>query len=178
MWGVSLKHSVLTSFLCGEFLLHIPCWIYFYVGSFSYTSHACFFYFFYFNLGSFSYTSCVGFIFMSGVSLKNPVLTSFSCGEFLLHIPCNLCFYMGSFSYTSHAAFIFMQGVSLTHPVLSWFLCKELHIPCWHYFILFLSWEVCFSKIWCWFLFLSGVSLTHPVLASFLSGDFLLQIPC
>ena len=31
---------MLASFLCGEFLLHIPCWLHSYVGSFSYTSRA------------------------------------------------------------------------------------------------------------------------------------------
>ena len=121
---------MLASFLSGEFLLHIPCWL-----------HFC--------LGSFSYTSCAGFIFIWGVSLTHPALTFFFCGEFLLHIPCCLHFYAGSFSDTSCAAFIFMQGVSLTHPMLFFrfkffFLSGEsgfifiwgvshflLHIPCW-----------------------------------------------
>ena len=113
MWGVSLTHPVLTSLLCGEFLLHIPCCLHFYVGSFSYTSRAVF-------------TS------MRGVSLTHPVLSSLLCGEFLLHIPCCLHFYVGSFSYTSRAVFTSMWGVSLTHPVLSSLLCGEflLHIPC------------------------------------------------
>ena len=31
---------MLASFLCGEFLLHIPCWLHSYMGSFSYTSRA------------------------------------------------------------------------------------------------------------------------------------------
>ena len=39
IWGVSLTHPVLASFLSGEFFLHIPYWIYFSVGCFSYTSH-------------------------------------------------------------------------------------------------------------------------------------------
>ena len=69
IWGVSLTHPVLVSYLGGEFLLHIPYWLHFYVGSFSYTSHA-------------------GVIFICGVSLKHPVLASFLSGKFLLHIPC------------------------------------------------------------------------------------------
>ena len=134
MRGVSLTHPVLTSFLnlfllSGEFLLHIPRWLYF-------------------SVGSFSYTSCAGFIFMRGVSLAHPVLAlflsgelllhnpcflyflwrvslthpvlaSFLPGEFLLHIPRWLHFYAGSFSYTSHADFVFIWGVSLPHPMLS-----------------------------------------------------------
>ena len=167
--GVSLPHPVLPSFLCGEFLLHIPCCLHFYSGSFSYTSRAgfiffrgvslthpvlasfFFFFFFFFSflyLGCFSYTSRAGFIFIRGVSLTHPMLTSFLSGEFLLHIPCWLLFlfwefllhipyyfnfYLGSFSYTYRAGFIFIWGVSLTHPVLASFFCGEflLHIPCW-----------------------------------------------
>ena len=68
IWGVSLTHPVLASFLSGEFLLHIPCCLHFYAGSFSYTSR-------------------VVFIFIRGVSLSHPVLASFFSGEFLLHIP-------------------------------------------------------------------------------------------
>ena len=70
MWGVSLTHPVLASFLSREFLLHISCRLNFYVGSISYTSHADFvfmrgvFFFFFFNLGSISYTSRAGFIFI------------------------------------------------------------------------------------------------------------------
>ena len=102
------------------FLLHIPCWLHFYLGSFSYTSHA-------------------GFILKSGEFLWHiPFWTSFSCGEFLLHIPCWLHFYLRSFSDTSHAGFIFIWGVSLTHPLLISFLSGEflLHIPCWLYLYL------------------------------------------
>ena len=132
IWGVSLRHPVMDTFLRGEFLLNIPCWLHFYLGSFSYTSHAVSIFiqgiilthpvlasFFFFYLGSFSYTSRAGFILLWGVSLTHPMLTLFLCGEFLLHIPCRLCFYVGSFSYTSRADFVFMWGVSLTHPVLS-----------------------------------------------------------
>ena len=194
MWGVSLTHPLLASFLSGEFLLHIPGWRHFYLGSFSYTSLAGHFY-----LGSFSYTSLAGFIFIWGVSLTHIWLASFLSGVFLLHIPCWLRFYLGSFSYTSHAGFfflfffafflgsfsytsragfIFIWGVSLKHTMLDlhFFGVFLLHIPCW---LLFLIW---------------GVFLTYPVLASFifhlgsfsytssadfifLSQEFLLHIP-
>ena len=128
MWGVSLTHPVVPSFLCGEFLLYIPCCVDFYSRSFSYTSCAGFFFFFFFlfffffffifYLGSFSYTSRAGFICIWGVSLTHPVLASLLSGEFLLHIPCLFYFSVGSFSYTSQAGFFFKRGVSLTHPML------------------------------------------------------------
>ena len=96
--GVSLTHLMLGSFLSGEFLLHIPCWL-----------HSCFVFVFIrgvclthpmldllfcgdFYEGSFSYTSHVG-------------LKIFLSGDFHLHIPCwFLSFFIG--------------GVSLTHPML------------------------------------------------------------
>ena len=87
-----------------------------------------------FYLGSFSYTSHAGFLnFYFRVSLTHPMLASLLSGEFLLHIPCWVHFYMGSFSYTSHAGVIFIWGVCLTHPVLDSFLCGEflLHLPFW-----------------------------------------------
>ena len=70
--GASLTHPVLALFFCGVFLLHILCWLYFSVGSFSNTSHAVFFFssgefhlhipcWLHFYLGSFSYTSRAGF---------------------------------------------------------------------------------------------------------------------
>ncbi len=103
LWLTVENSNVPTAwFLCGEFLLHIPCWLDFYVGSFSYTSRA-------------------GFIFIWRVSLTHPVLASFLSGEFLLHIPCWLHFYVGSFSYTSRANFVFIWRVSLIHPVLASF---------------------------------------------------------
>ena len=121
MQGISLTEPMLASFflfflswefhlhiLCWflfsseEFLLHIPCWLHFY-------------------LGSFSFTSLAGFIFIWGVSLTHPMLTSFLYGEFLLHIPCWLHFYQGNFSCTSRGDFFFMCGVSLAHPVLAFF---------------------------------------------------------
>ena len=109
VWGVSLTHHMLALYLSGEFLIHIPFWLHFYLGSFSYTSHACFNflwgisftshvgfkkrYIYIYILGSFSYTSRAGFIFMRGVSLTHPVLALFLSGEFLLHIPCLLYYY-------------------------------------------------------------------------------------
>ena len=61
MWGVSLTHLVLASFLCGEFLLHITClalrWVFFFL-------------FF-----------C--FIIIGKVSLTHPMLALFLTGEFL-----------------------------------------------------------------------------------------------
>ena len=156
IWGASLTHRVLALFVSVEFLLHIPCWLQFYLWSFSYTSHAGFIFLWAvslthpllasllnlgsfsdtsrsglpFHVGRFSYTSLAGFIFIWGVSLTHPVLALFASGEFLLHIPCWLHFYLGSFSYTSHAGFIFIWGVSLTHPMRVSFLSGEflLHI--------------------------------------------------
>ena len=112
MWGVSLTHPVLVSFiiwgvsltqsvlfflllffylfiffffLSGKFLLHIPCWLHFYLGSFSYTSMLV-------SqkniLGSIPYTSRAGFIFIWAVSLTHPVLVLIWSADFLLHIPC------------------------------------------------------------------------------------------
>ena len=179
-------------FLCfffksAQFLLHIPCWLHFYVGSFSYTSRA-------------------GFIFIWGVSLTHPVLGVFfffssfflfKSGEFLLHIPCLLSLSLGSFSYTSHAVFIFTWGVSVIHPVLAYTSRADL--------IFFLGtfsytslagftflWEVSLAQtmqtsftfvlflilFYYYYYFIWGVSLTHPMLALFLSRGFLLHIPC
>ena len=132
MWGVSLTHPMLLSFLCREFARHILRCLHVYVGSFSYTSQAVFVFrrevslthslLACFYAGSFSYT------FRADLSF-------FLCGEFLLHIPCWLYFYLGRFSYTSHAGLFVTWGVSLTHPVLAVFFCGEflLHIPCWLY---------------------------------------------
>ena len=118
---------MLASILSGELLLHIPCWLMFY-------------------LGTFSYTSRVGFICMRDVSLTHPELVRFLMmdsfflsGEFLLHIPYLVDFSLGSFSYTSHAGFNFTWGISLTHPVLALILSGEfllLHISCWLQFYL------------------------------------------
>ena len=108
-----MTFPILASPLSVEFLLHILCWFYFSVGSFSYTSLAAFFFktgefllhipcWIHFSAGSFSDTYNDDFFLMWGVSLTHPVLPSFLCGEFLLHIPCCLDFYR-SFSYTSRA---------------------------------------------------------------------------
>ena len=153
---------MLALFFCGEFLLHIPCWLKKEIkkkeekkGEFLLHIPCCL----HFYLVFFSYISRAGFIFLSG--------------EFLLHIPCSLFF--PSF---------FMWEVSLTHPLLSLFLSGEflLHIPALFFFSFFFNYyfylgnfsytfHVCFLFLW-------EVSLTHPVLASFLSGEFLLHIPC
>ena len=163
-------------FLCGEFLLHIPCWLHFYVGSFSYTSHAGFI----FILGvSLTHPMLPFSKLFSGVSLTHPVPASFSSRSFLLDILYGLHFYARSFSYTSHAAFffslfsffgsfcytsipcrLFIWVVPLKQPVLPSFLCGEflLHIPCW----------LCFNV---------GSSLTNPVLPSCLPGSFFYPPP-
>ena len=73
IWGISLTHPMRTLFLCGEFLLHIPCCLHFYAGSFAYTSRP-------------------GFIFMQGVSLTDPVFILF----FIF-----IKYKSGSFSYRS-----------------------------------------------------------------------------
>ena len=113
IWGVSLTHPVLASFLSGEFLLHIPCWIYFSEGSFSYTSRvgffsSSFFLFFFF------------FFFLSGEFLLHiPYWFNYLLGEFLLYIPYWVHFYQRCFSYTSCVDFFFIWAVSLTYPVLA-----------------------------------------------------------
>ena len=120
--GVSLTHPMITSFLSGEYLLHIPCWLHSYLGHLFYASRAGF------NMIS---VLCLthflaGFIFIGVVSLTHPMMASFLCGEFLLHIPCWLHFYLAIFSYTSHAGFTFLWGVSLTHPMLAFFFFYNL----------------------------------------------------
>ena len=85
----SLTYPIKTSFSCGECLLQIPCWLFFF------------------------------FFFTWGVSVTDPMLVSFLCGEFLLRITCCLQIYVRIFSYTSRAGLIFMWGFSLTHPMLA-----------------------------------------------------------
>ena len=129
----------------------------------------------FFPLGSFSYTSRAGFIW--GVSTIHPVLASFlsrdffyfyfifthpvlslfSSGEFLLHIPSSLYFSVGSFSYTSHASFLIWR-VSLSYPMLATFLSGEF-LPCWLHF------------------YLGSFSYTSHA-GLFLFVEFLLHIPC
>ena len=79
MRGVSLTHPVLALFSFGEFLLHIPWFLYLLLGV-SLTRPMLAFIFLFSNRGRFSYTSRVGFIFVSGVSLKHPMQISFLCG--------------------------------------------------------------------------------------------------
>ena len=142
-------------FLSGEFLLHIPRWLFISVGSFSYTSHAC-------------------LIFLWGVSLTHPVLASYLCGEFLLNVRYWLCFYLGSLSYTSRACFLFLWGVCLTHPELvlphpptprlaSFFMRGVSYIPYWLLIHSFISGSFSYTSH-AGFIFLWGVSLTHPML--------------
>ena len=145
---------MLVSFLSGEFLLHTPCWLYFYVRSFYYTSYTgliCVCVCVYVGWGgggvvSLTHPCCLIFLIW-GVSLTHPMLASFS----------NL----GSFSYTSHAVFIFISRISLKHPVLL------------HFYLGSFSYTSHTDFVFMW-----GVSLTHPMLASFLYGEFLLHIPC
>ena len=92
IWVVSLTHPVLASILSGEFLLHIPCWLLFYLGSFSYTSRAGFICI---RDVSLTHPELVRFLmlasfsfFIWGVSLTYPILGWFFFGEFLLHLPC------------------------------------------------------------------------------------------
>ena len=187
MLGETPIHRVLASFLSGEFLLAIPCWLHFYLAMFSYTSRAgfsllsgelllnisCWLHFY---VGNFSYTSHAGFFFSSG--------------EFLLNIPCWLHFDVGSSSYTSRADLVFVWGVSLTHPMLALYFCGQfllhsfcwllfliwvflLHIPCCPFFFYLGSFSytshVCFISLW-------RVSLTRPMLAGWLAFYFLFFI--
>ena len=140
MWGVSLIHPMLTLFLCGEFLLHIPSCIGFY--RFPCTSRAGFIFFFFFCGEFLLHIPC--FVFMWGFLLHIPCCLVFLCKSLsytsragfvfylgiFLHIPCWLHFYPGSFSYTSRAGFI-VWGISPTHPVLA-SLSGEflLHVLC------------------------------------------------
>ena len=209
---------MLGSFLSKVFLLHIPYWIrfclfsssfFFFIWGVSYTSH-----WIYFSVGSFSYTSRAGFffsfffsffLFIWGVSLTHPILnlpfcgefthplqTSFLCGEFLLYIPICLHFYPERFSYRSCVSSFFLSlflflffilGVSLTHPMLGSFLSGEflLHIPCWlHFYLGSFSYTSRAGCVFIYFLFLFfiwGVSLTHPMLDLLFCGEFLLHIP-
>ena len=124
IWGVSLTHPVLASFLSGDFLLHILCCLIFNLVCFSLTSHS--------------------FIFIWGISLKHPMLDWYLSGEFLLHIDylyrgsfsytsrTGFFSYLGSFSYTSRADFIFIWGVFLTYPMPFSFLSGEFPLRILH----------------------------------------------
>ena len=166
MWGVSITHPVLASFLCGEFLLHIPCWLHFYVGSSPYTPR-------------------VVFTFTQGVSLTLPVVAYIyiliysTWGMSLLYI--YYIYYLGNVSNTSSANFcLILHWGSLSEEFL-------LHIPASFLSGVFLlhtlRWLHFYAECFSYtsragFIFIWGVSFTHPVLASFLSGEFLLHIPC
>ena len=144
--GKTLTHPVLASFLSREFLLHIPLWLHFYVGSFSYTSRAGFLYI---KIIIIFFLLFKKIFFIWGISRTHPML---------------IC------------VLSFIWGVSLTHPVLASFLSGEfvLHIPCWlHFYVGSFS---CTSHAD--FVFMWGMSLTHPVLPSFLYREFLLHIAC
>ena len=141
---------MLASFLCGDFLLHIPCWLYFYVGSFSYTSRASFAFIWVVFLthpmlallfcGEFllHIPRWLHFFLIWGVSLTYHMLASFLSGEFLLHIPCWFYFHSGNISYIPHAAFIFC-GASLSDTSCAAFIFMReflLHIPsCLHFYV-------------------------------------------
>ena len=135
----------MASFLSGEFLIQIQCWLQFYARSFAYAIRAFFFFIWGICL---THLMLVSF-FIWGVSLTHPVLVSsfflsfflFLLVDFLLHISCWLHFCLGSFSYTFRAGFIFLWEVSLTHSVLASCLSGEflLHIPCWFLFFFYLG---------------------------------------
>ena len=193
IWGVSLTHPVVASFLYGEFPLHNLSWFHFYAGSFSYTSRAGFFSFIwgvslthpvlasFFHLGSLSYTSHAGFIFMCGVSLTHPALASFwgvslthpMLASFFFFFFFFFFFKLGSFSYTSRAGFLlhiwFWLYLSVgSFSYISWtgfiFMRRFLMRRCWLFFIYIFE--------------IRGVSLTHPVLALFLIWGVSLTHPC
>ena len=173
VWGVSVTYPMLALLFCGEFLLHIPswlffffffffqsgefvlyipCWLNFYVGSFSYTSPAAL---------SFSYTPHGVLIFMQGVSLTHPVLASFFFffffiwGFSLTHPVLVSFLYRGSFSYISRFGFIFIWGVcSFSYTSHAGFILSGRF-----------SYTSCAG-----FIFICGVSLTHPVLDLFFCG--------
>ena len=77
---VSLTHPMQALLFCGEFLLHIPCWLLFLIWGVSLTH------------------PMQALLFCGEFLLHTPCWLYFFCGEFLLHIPCCLHFYLGSFS--------------------------------------------------------------------------------
>ena len=83
----------------GEFLLHIPCWLNVYLGSFSYTSRA-------------------GFNFMNGLSLGDPMLAYFYRGVSLTH-PVLALILSTHLLLGIRCWLIFIGGVFLTHLVLA-----------------------------------------------------------
>ena len=196
---------MLASFLIWGVLLNIPCWFQFYLGSFSYTSHADFVFLWGFSSffsGEFLlYIQCWLHFYLV-VSLTHPMLASFLSGEFLLHIPCWLLFFLffnlGSFTYLSHVGFTFLLSFFFFFSFLLLGGGGVLHIPSFFFFFFFffsfflffffhmgsfsytiLCGDFLLHVPFCSFvLFLIwGVSLPHPLLASFLCGEFLLHIP-
>ena len=153
---------MLALLFCGEFLLHILCWLNFLIGGLSLTLPVlvCFFCY----QGSFSYLSRAGFIFIWGVSLTQPVLALILSRHFLVHIPYWLHFYQESFSYTSHAGFFFYAGNFSYTSHDAFIFCGGSSSDISQATFIFM-WRVNFIFMW-------GVSLTHPVLASFYAGSF------
>ena len=89
--GVSLTPPVQDLFLSGEFLLHIPCCLHCYAGSFTHPKLPSFL------CGEFLLHIPYWLVFMRGVSLTHSELTYlFWCGEFLLHISCWLFLMWGA----------------------------------------------------------------------------------
>ena len=72
---------MLSSFVYGEFLLHIPCWLHFYTGSFSYISRAGFFFIWGVSLTH----PMLASVFIWGVSLTHPIDFNFIWGVSLTH---------------------------------------------------------------------------------------------
>ena len=167
MWGISLTHPVLPSFLSGrDSLTHPVLASFFNLGNFYCTS--CAGLFFYFLLGEFLlHIPCWVHFFFFFLSVS---FSSTSRGECLLHIPCWVHFYRGCFSYTSRAGIFFYLGSFSYNPVLIFFFLGSFsytshvgftflwgeHNPCWLFF---------FFSIW-------AISLLHPVLGSFCLVSF------
>ena len=167
--------SVLASYLCGEFILHIRTGIIL-CGEFPYTSHACFLFLWGVCLThpQFSLSSWAGFNFMRGVSLTHPCrlllffLFNFFISEFLLHILHWLYFSVGS---------------SLTHPMLASFFVVFLFFglnlevslthPCWlHIYAGSFSYK---SRDWLYF-YLGSFSYTSLACFLFLWGVCLIHL--
>ena len=123
---------MLASFLFSfeDFVLHMPCWLHFSLGSLSYTYRPGFFFFLIWGVslahpvlalflpGEFIWR--IQWILSPSLWSFSPVLPSFLSGEFLLHIPSWLHFYVESFPYTPHVGFLLWGGVLLHIP--SWLL--------------------------------------------------------
>ena len=124
-----------------------------------------------FYVGSFSYTSHASFTFIWEVSLTHPMLALLFFGEFLLHIPSWLLLFFSfssfSFFFFFHFFFKFFYSFFLTHPVLASLLSGEflLHIPCWlHFFNFFFNLGSFSYTSRAGFISIWGVCITHPML--------------